>query len=369
MKTNVIYCGDCKDVLTSDIEPESVDLIYLDPPFFTNKNQEIIWKDGAEKRSFNDRWEGGINHFTNWMEKRLEACRDSLKRTGSVYLHCDWRATHYLRMTMDRVFGSDNFKNTIIWHFGLGGGPRDHWNRKHHDIHFYTRSKKFGFNMQYVPATSQKMKGQMKKMDDVWDIPSINNMSRERLGYPTQKPELLLERIVHASSSKGDLVLDPFCGCGTAIAVAHKNDRRWIGVDISPVACRVMGDRMKGLEGIIDVEIIGLPLTIGELRESDPFKFQEYICRKLKGMSSDKKSGDMGIDGYTLDGKIPIQVKRSDKVGRNVVDNFETAIERKGKNVGMIIGFSFSRSAYDEVARVKREKGMEIRLVKVSELL
>ncbi len=369
MKTNVIYCGDCKDILTSNIKLGSVDLVYLDPPFFTNKNQEIVWRDGAEKRSFDDRWEGGINHFTNWMEERLEACKDVLKSDGSIYLHCDWRATHYLRMTMDRVFGSDNFKNTIVWHFGLGGGPRTHWNRKHHDIHFYTKSKKFRFNMQYVPATSQRMKGEMKKMDDVWDIPSINNMSKERLGYPTQKPELLLERIIYASSSPGDLVLDPFCGCGTAIAVAHKNDRKWIGVDVSPVACRVMGDRMRDLEGIVDVEIIGLPLTIEELRKSDPFKFQEYICRKLAGKSSDKKSGDMGIDGYTLEGKIPIQVKRSDKVGRNVVDNFETAIERKGKNKGVIVGFSFSKTAYDEVARVKREKNMEIKLVKVSELL
>lgn len=388
MKVNSIYCGDCKDILTLEINPESIDLIYLDPPFFSNKKYEIIWGNGAEIRAFEDRWKGGINHYIGWMEERLDACKAALKDTGSIYTHCDWRATHYLRMAMDRIFGYDNFKNTIVWHFGLGGGPRDHWNRKHNNIHFYTKSDKFTFNKQRGEVTRQMKakychtdnKGKYmlsygkkyylkggKPLDDVWDIASLSATDKERLGYPTQKPEALLERIILASSNLNDVVLDPFCGCGTTLAVAHKNKRKWIGIDVSHVACKVIKKRMENLEGIINVEITGLPISLEELKEYDPFKFQDYICKKLKGKSFDRKSGDMGIDGYILEDGTPIQVKRSDNIGRNIVDNFETAIERKGKNKGIIVAFSFSKSAYEEVARAKQR--LDIKLVKVENLI
>jgi DNA modification methylase len=368
MRTNVIYCGDCKNVLADKIAPESVDLIYLDPPFFTNKDHEVIFGDKEEVRAFKDRWAGGINTFALWLEERLAACRDVLKNTGSIYTHCDWRASHYIRMSMDRIFGYDNFKNEIIWHFGLGGGPRDHWNRKHNNIFFYTKSSDFTFNMQYVPATSQRMKGEMKKRDDVWDIPSINNMARERVGYPTQKPEALLELIAAASSNPEDLVLDPFCGCGTTLAVAHKLGRKWIGVDVSPTSCRVVQKRLEGLEGITKVELLELPVTIDELTAYDPFTFQSYVCGKLGGCCSERKSGDLGIDGYCADG-TPIQVKQSEGVGRNVIDNFETAIRRKKKKEGIIIAFSFSKSTYEEVSRAEREDNLKIQLLNVHELL
>lgn len=114
MEVNIIYCGDCLEVLKK-IPDKSVDLIYADPPFFSNRHFEIIWKDGAEIRSFGDRWKGGINHYITWMTERLEQCHRILKDTSSMFLHCDWHAAHYLKVEMDRIFGIENFKNEIIW--------------------------------------------------------------------------------------------------------------------------------------------------------------------------------------------------------------------------------------------------------------
>src|SRR3989339_800698 len=150
METNLIYCGDCKDVLRLEVPAASIDLIYLDPPFFSNRRYEVIWGNGAELRSFEDRWKGGINHYINWMEGRLEGCRDVLKETGSIYLHCDWRASHYLRMSMDRVFGYDNFQNEIIWCFSIGGRSKRRFPRKHNSIFFYTKSQEYTFNGQNI---------------------------------------------------------------------------------------------------------------------------------------------------------------------------------------------------------------------------
>jgi DNA modification methylase len=386
MEKNAIYCGDCKDVLKKEIKSESVDLIYLDPPFFTNKNYEVVWGDNDEIRSFKDRWAGGINHFTGWLEERLEACKDVLKKTGSIYVHCDWRASHYIRMSIDRVFDPHNFQDEIIWHFTGGGRSKRYFSRKHNTIFFYSKTNEFTFNIDEIRVPYKETSGYAKggitsksgkrytpnpkgtPIDDVWDIPIINPLSRERLGYPTQKPEALLERIVKASSNPGDLVLDPFCGCGTTIAVAHKNNREWIGIDISPIACKVIKKRMENLEDIANVDIIGLPVSIDDVKSYDPFAFQEYVCKKLGGKSSERKSGDMGIDGYYASG-VPIQVKQSEGVGRNVVDNFETAIRRKQKKEGTIVAFSFAKSAKEEAARAVQYDGLKVSLVTVEELL
>ena len=159
------------------------------------------------------------------------------------------------------------------------------------------------------------------------------------------------------------------CGCGTAVAVAHKLGRQWIGIDVSPTACKLMTDRLRSLGvSIGENDIVGLPRTIEELRSMQPFEFQNWVCQKLGGRISTRKSGDMGIDGWTFDGK-PIQVKQSERVGRNVVDNFETALRRVGKDKGVIIAFSFSKGAYEEVARAKMHDGLEIELKEVSELV
>jgi len=387
METNVIYCGDCKDVLKLEIPEDSIDLIYLDPPFFSNKIHEVIWGNGAEIRAFDDRWKGGINHYINWMEERLEQCRDALNETGALCLHCDYRASHYLKISLDRLFGADHFKDEIIWHYTGGSRPKSHVPKKHNTIFRYLKGKEGVFNEDEIrepyAATSGYAKSGIvskagkkyepnpkgKIIDDIWEIPIINPMSSERLGYPTQKPIKLLSRVIKVFSNQGDIILDPFCGCGTTLEAATRHNRKWIGIDVSPVACRVMKKRIESLEGVVNVEIRGLPVSPKDLKKYDAFKFQDYVCKKLKGKPTERKSSDMGIDGQTLENHIPIQVKQSERVGRNVIDNFETAIRRKRKKTGIVVAFSFTNSSYEEVARVKRDEDLEIELITIEELL
>lgn len=200
------------------------------------------------------------------------------------------------------------------------------------------------------------------------DVRWLSVKDSERLGYPTQKPEGLLRRIVEASSQEEDVVLDPFCGCGTTIAVAELLRRRWIGVDISLTAVEIMKVR-QGRIGVKNVKAIGVPQSVDELRELKPFEFQNWVIRSVDGHHAPRKSGDMGIDGFSFLDYSPIQVKRSDRVGRNVVDNFETAVERYGENKGYVVAFSFTKGAHEESARVKAEKGLDIELVTVQDLL
>ena len=210
-----------------------------------------------------------------------------------------------------------------------------------------------------------EMEGQL--LQDVWDdILPLQAHSKERLGYPTQKPEALIERIMGASSNPMDIVLDPFCGCGTTLAVANKLGRRFIGIDVSPTACKLMGKRLRTLHA--KYEIIGLPRTVAELKVLQPFEFQNWVFEKLHGRVNPRKTSDMGIDGW-IELDCPVQVKQSEDVGRNVIDNFETAIRRVNKVRGVIVALSFGKGAHEEVARVKNEEMIDIRLKTVEEIL
>jgi DNA modification methylase len=247
LETGVLYCDDNLHRL-AQFPAECIDLIYLDPPFFSNRDYEVIGGDEAEVRSFEDRWEGGISAYTSWMRERVVELHRVLRPTGSMYLHCDWHASHYLKVMLDDVFGTSNFLNNIVWLYGLGGSSKRHWPRKHDDILWYSKTPDgHCFEADQVPATSARMKGEMKKAPDFWDIPAINNMAKERLGYPTQKPEALLERIIRSSSRRDDVVLDPFAGCGTTQVVAHRLGRRWVGIDISPTAVELTRRRVAKL--------------------------------------------------------------------------------------------------------------------------
>lgn len=416
LKTNTVYCRDCKDIL-SKFPEKSIDLIYIDPPFFSNKDYEVIWKDGYELRAFEDRWKGGIEHYIGWMSDRLRLCHRVLKDIGSMYLHCDWHANAHLRILMDEIFGENNFQNEIAWCYREAINSKKRWNRKHDTVFFYSKGSEWTFNYEDVlmphsesnirkykyqdekgcyrlmgrgivgsPIQSRRdvpLEWEAKKPDlvyrhylkegtlpvDYWNIDIINQAAKERLGYPTQKPEALLERIIKASSNVTDIVLDPMCGCGTAIAVAHKLGRRWIGIDISPTACRLMTDRMRKIGySIGESDIVGLPKSLDELRVMPPFEFQNWICTKLYSTIAEQKSRDMGVDGWTIEG-IPLQIKRSEDIGRNIIDNFETAIRRVKKNKGIIVAFSFVRGAYEEVARAKIHDGIEIELKTVESIL
>jgi hypothetical protein len=222
-----------------------------------------------------------------------------------------------------------------------------------------------------------ELKKEGKFPEDWIYIPPLKGNSAEYLGYPTQKPEALLERIIKASSKKGDVVADFFCGCGTTIAVAQRLGRNWIGIDISPTAIKIMQRRLEktlgAIEGI-DYEVSGMPTTEEEVRKLEPFEFQNWVViDKMRANASRKKVGDMGLDGYypksILTEEAGIQVKQSDGVGRNVVDNFETALKRAGYKKGYIVAFSFTKDAYEEVARIKNKGDLEIKLITIKELL
>jgi len=445
---NTIYCGDNLYWILR-LPDEFVDLCYIDPPFFSNRNYEVIFKDGEEIRSFEDRWKGGLENYIEWMKVRVEQIHRLLKPTGSFYLHCDWHASHYLKVMCDEIFGISNFRNEIIWRRTTSHGDwkqgAKHYGRVHDTILFYSKSDDFIWNTQFIPFSDEQKRKQynkhepdgrlyrlvtptgkkpggnteyewkgvkppsgrywaytpekMAEMDNkgllyysrsgqpyikyyfedrpgvaiqsTWmDIPPMSPTSKERLGYPTQKPEALLGRIIRASSNQGDLVFDCFCACGTTLSVAQQLGRRWLGIDVSPSGCKLVQHRLNKL-GIIP-EIVGLPRTDEELKNLSGVEFQNWILGAMGGRVADKISKDMGIDGYTFYGlwgekEYPVQVKKAEKAGRPVVDAFETAMRRKGHNKGYIVAFGFSKDAHEEVARAKSE-GFEIELVSVRDI-
>ena len=426
---NRLIHGDCLEVL-KNIEPESVDLIYLDPPFFSNRNYEIIWGDDQETRSFGDRFSGGIYKYIDWLKERVEPMYDILKPTGSIFLHCDYHANAYIRVfILDEVFGRNNFRNEIVWSYKGNSIPKKFFPRKHDVIFWYSKTEKIKFfpnevleqyssktvqRYNHVDETGRRYKISALKQgkqeivymkegkypDDVWNLPVVRKKD-ERIGYPTQKPEALLERIVKSATNEGDVVLDPFCGGGTTLAVANKLNRQWIGIDQSIVAIKVSEARLTKNNLILKKEFKVAEHTAkiqqGDffndfeflvqlhkydyetLRNSDAFEFEDFIIRQFNGTPNEKQRSDKGIDGKANDG-TPIQVKRSDNIIRDVVDKFVTAAERFNerlfkKNIannqvcGTIIAFSFSRGCIEEVARLRNKKNIIIDLKRVDEIV
>lgn len=392
MKLNdSIYCGDNLDWMRK-MPDEFIDLCYIDPPFFSNRHYEIIFNDGEEIRSFKDRWKGGINHYIEWMTERVFEIHRILKKTGTFYLHCDWHASHYLKIMCDDIFGFNNFQNEIIWYYRGAGVSRKRWARRHDILLFYSKTKKWFFNpdparQPYAETTKERFShyignvrdgqdfGQQelnplgKHPDDVWAIQPIAPSAKERrtYNYPTIKPRPLMERVISTSCQEDGLVFDPFCGCGTTLYVAELLKRNWLGIDVSPTACRLMKRRLSTITNK-DIEIIGVKYDVKELKQFEPFEFQNWVIGSLGGTVSLKKVKDMGIDGYTFLERNPIQVKQSEHVGRVVVDNFETAMNRVKRNKGIIVGFSFTKDAFEEVARAKREDNLDITLMTVEDV-
>lgn len=259
---NLLFQGDNLEVL-KDIASDSIDLCYIDPLFFSNRHYV------SEVASFNDCWAGGINHYIEWLYKRVEQIHRVLKPTGSFYLHCDWHANAYIRvMILDKIFGEKNFVNEIIWNYhDPAGTVKDRYKKKHDTIFMYAKNDKNRiFNLDavrepYADGTKQQALKKYKSFgkiteihklgkvrEDVWQIPIINSQSKERIGYPTQKPEALLEIIIKASSNEGDIVADFFAGSGTTGAVAEKLGRRWIMCDNNPKAIETIKKRLDGVE-------------------------------------------------------------------------------------------------------------------------
>lgn len=471
LKTNTIYCGDNLKML-KDIPDESVDLIYIDPPFNSNRNYEVFWGDTQEKRAFNDRF-GDAQAYINYMQPRVVELYRVLKKTGSFYYHCDWHASHYIKVMLDQIFGFNFFQNEIIWkrtNNPKGSQFKDKRFGVYTDtILFYTKSDNYVFELDRIkrklsqeeifkkypyedehgryyvgpiectakmgprPNLCYEYKGYYPKYESGWrlskeklieldkkdnlgwtkkntpfrklrpeddrgnplgnlwdDIPRIQSNSEEALGYPTQKPIALLERILLASSNEKDVVLDAFCGCGTTLVAAQKLKRSWLGIDISPTACRVMADRLYKifkLEEGRDFFVRDLQKTEAELMQLPHFEFQNWAVIALGGIPNRIKSGDFGIDGKLYPIEItkkkkedkdlfgdkdiyyPIQVKQKEKAGRPDIDSFETAIKRDGRRKGYFIAFGFSQDAIKEIQRLDKEGEIEIIPIKVKDLL
>lgn len=393
LRPKILYRGDNLDILR-DMPSESVDLIYLDPPFFSNRTYEVIWGDEAEVRSFLDRWEGGVEAYTEWMQERVEQMHRVLAPTGSFYLHCDWHASHYLKCMCDGVFGSKRFQNEVVWYYRGGGVSGKRWGRRHDVLLFYTKTDRWVFNvdpvrMEYSPESQERLKYTArafrknkqgvervydsyrpnplgKHPDDVWSIQPLMPSNRKRLGYPTQKPEALLRQVILASSNEGDLVLDPFCGCGTTLTAAQEHKRNWIGIDISPSAIDIC-DRRLQLAGAEAVKV-GMPSTLEDLEDMSPYEFQVWVCHQIGATPSPRLSRDEGIDGRMIVSSDPVQVKQA-KVGRPYIDSFQTAIRRAGHTRGVIVGYSFSKEAREQIARAKRHEGITIDFYRAEEVL
>jgi len=434
MSVNRLLLGDNLEILKT-LESESVDLIYLDPPFFSNRNYEVIWGDEGEVRSFQDRWAGGIDHYIAWLKERVEQMHRILKPTGSIFLHCDWHADAYIRVEiLDKIFGINNLISSIYWKRRTNTikAITKSFTYLTDTIYHYSKSKKYVFNILYteypeeyykrfkyqdengyyrwqVMATySQERYDELKRegklrhsenakfpefkqylhelkgipIDNIWtDIDMINSQSLERIGYPTQKPESLLKRIIESTSNEGDVILDPFVGGGTTIAVADKLNRQWIGIDQSVQAIKVTELRLDKQR-----DLFSAPFTVqlhkydyDTLRYKDAFEFENWIVQQFGGVSNTKQRSDFGLDGKMPD-NTPIQVKRSDNIGRNVIDNFFAAVQRSNKKlfdknvadrkpVGYIIAFSFGKGAVEEVARLKLKENIIIELVPVEKIV
>jgi DNA modification methylase len=463
MEVSRLILGDNLEILKT-IESDTIDLIYLDPPFFSNRTYEVIWGDDGEKRSFDDRFAGGIDHYINWLKVRVRQMYRILKPTGSIFLHCDWHANAEIKVDiLNKIFGRNNFRNEIIWKrknsVGQSNKKSSQFGYNIDTIFFYSKTKNNIFNTiftdsndEYIekffihkdqngrvyrlatltspsprPNLTYEYKGHkppdkgwaisLEKMiewdkkgkifipedktkriqrkiyldelqgqliQSLWDdIDVLSPTSKERIGYPTQKPEALLQRIIECATNEGDTVLDPFVGGGTTVAVADKLNRKWIGIDQSVMAIKVTDLRLKKRQNELfakPYKVIIPTYDLSKIEQEDGKKFEIFIVEKFGGIPNTKGGKDYGIDGHT-EYETPIQVKKWKKpVGRDTLDNFLTAIVRdnkvlfekkkkEGQICGYIIGFEFTKDLINEVARLKNQENTIIELKYIRDII
>jgi site-specific DNA-methyltransferase (adenine-specific) len=351
----MIFHGDCLTELKK-IPDQTVDLIYLDPPFFTQKNHSLTTRNNSKKYSFDDFWTD-IASYKNYIRDRLFECRRTLKNSGSIFLHCDESASHHLRFALDEVFGSDNFRSEIIWTYRRWSNSKKGLLNAHQKIFFYSKSKDFKFNQifeGYSPTTNldqifQKRirteggKTTYKKSDDgtafelieqkagvpmsnVWEIPYLNPKANERVGYPTQKPIILLERIIQLASDKGNIVLDPFCGSGTTLVAALLLDRKHIGIDISLDAVELTKKRLA--------DPIKSRSHLLENGKNSYFNQEASITKILQEMGVEPVQRNSGIDGFLkikhLMKPIPVRIQRESETLESAKNSLLKASKKNG---------------------------------------
>lgn len=402
--SNEIYLGDNLQVLRS-LPSKFIDLIYIDPPFFSGRNYNLIWGDDNEFRTFGDIWEDGLPSYLEWLNARLWEMARTLKDTGSIYVHCDWHASHYIKTEMDKIFGYENFRNEIIWNYTGNQQPRDCFPKKHDVLLYYAKSNKTRINFlfeEYSEGTLRRynhideegrryklnryggklvkayMKKEGKRMPDVWNIPWVIPTSKEAIGYPTQKPVALLERIIKASSNEGEVVADFFMGGGTTPSVAQKQGRRFICCDVSNVAHDVSLSRLisggeeqsgiqtnrsdaEALQGKLEVtkipdislKYVGIyPMQLFE--GLDALTFKRHILTIVRARESGTQDGITGYSGPTE----PILVGNTDlrnPIDPNDLKRFVQAVVTKHKPNVKILARVFAWSFPADVERYKNE--------------
>ena len=414
---NKLYYGDNLEVLRKYIKDESIDLCYIDPPFNSKRNYNQIYnnlgkEDQAQAQAFVDTWtwdnhanealeeiqsnyqgkftsqtidlidgltkvlgKGSLLAYLVSMTLRIVEIHRVLKSTGSFYLHCDPTASHYLKIVLDTVFCSQggDFKNEIAWCYGSGGASKNHFSKKHDVIFYYSKSSNsviFNVDLVREPYSSPekvehkiiKGKAYQRKHElgripfDWWTIPILTNTAKERLGYPTQKPEALLERIIKASSNKGDVILDAYCGCGTTIAVAERLERNWIGIDITYQSISLMLKRLEDSFGknVLDkIELNGIPKDLESAKalatkpdDRTRKEFEKWAVLTYsnnRAVINDKKGADKGVDAIAyFQGdkdnreKIVFQVK-SGNVKSGDIRDLQGTMTLQGAALGIFI--------------------------------
>ncbi|MBW8010465.1 MAG: site-specific DNA-methyltransferase [Chloroflexi bacterium] len=369
MKTQLFH-GDCLEIL-KNFDPESIDLIYLDPPFFTQKKHSLQTRDRKQKFSFDDLWPSHTE-YTKFIYNRLEQMWKVLSPKGAVFFHCDRNASHIIRALLDEIFGPTMFRSEIIWSYRRWSNSQNGLLPGHQNIFYYTKSKIFTFNKifrEYSESTNVDQILQRRKRDvagkavyetddkgqvipsggkkgvplrDVWNIPYLNPKAKERTGYPTQKPLLLLERIIKIASKEGDIVLDPFCGSGTTLVAAMLMNRQAIGIDISEDALEITQKRLnkptKTESRLIQ-------------RGRDAYKnADEESLHLLRGMKYAPVQRNKGIDAILssdVHGKpILVRIQRSNETILDAAQYLYRASQ--GKNAGAMFVIAIKKGGYIE---------------------
>ena len=406
LEPNRLIWGDNLHVMRM-LPSNSIDLIYIDPPFFSGTTYNVLFGDQNEIRSFSDIWEGGMPTYLIWLNTRLLEMKRLLKSTGTIYVHLDWHASHYVKQELDKIFGYDNFLNENIWHyFAFKRKSARKFPQKHDMIFSYTKTQDYTWNTQFRPHSKEYLKRWKKDssgrlyrddlnttkggnrtvyldelegdiIESVWgDIPPVNPMAKERIGYPTQKPEKLLERIIKASTNEGDVVADFFCGGGTTAAVAQKLNRRWIACDQSRVAVAVTQGRLETL-----YEKTGGQQSLSEVPDTSVEYWGTYEIPSLELYSQDDfaafivaafggraSTAGKNIHGYKRDTPIFVgSAKQDSQITKEDVISFAEEISKtKGKFQGIMLGWSFAQSAKAAVEKLINEGNPGVDLIQIS---
>lgn len=370
-KMQEIYLGDCLEIMQG-LTKNSIDMIYLDPPFFTNKKHSLSSRDRKSHYSFNDIWDTHKTYAEFILVRLIEAKR-ILKDTGSIFIHCDKSANHILRLVGEEVFGEENFLSEIIWFYKRWSNSSNNLTPNHQNILFFSKTKEYKFNKIYTEYSettnidqilqkrSRDIHGKAiyardvdgsiipsdeKKgvpLNDVWEIPFLNPKAKERTGYPTQKPILLLDRIIEISTNEGDIVLDPFCGSGTTLVAAKLKGRKFVGIDISKDAVDLTESRLETL-----VKTESALLNKGRLSYINA---DEKSLAILSGLDILPVHRNAGIDAILkrnyLSKPVPIRVQREYETLSEAVGKLSAAAKRKGAEIAFLVATNTAQDLFD----------------------